>query len=334
MSVNTVAVQLIIRAGVDSVMQLAKKMGITAKIPREPGIALGSVDATLLEMVRLFSTFANRGVVPTTYSLTRIETDDGKPIAEFQPPDPKSFPRVLQAQHADMVRYLLQSVVDGGTGGRLRYMTNFIYPAAGKTGTTNNNSDGWFVGFTPNIAVGAWVGAELPLVRWRSTRMGQGGATALPVCGKFLTKVYNDPAFKDWQKNNFPPLQGAAAGAFSCPDYIPAGNSLLDSLYALENMHPDSMSAEERAEKILKIKELLRLGGYQDPDSTAVPEEGVPAEGEQGQQENRRDRDVTLSNEQRRESERVQRHNERLERKRDRKKKRKEFFDDLLGKKD
>ena len=333
LSVNTVAVQLIIRAGIDSVRLLAQQMGISSPIALEPGIALGAVDATLYEMVGLFSTFANRGVMPKLHSVTRIETADGKPIADFSTPDPQAFPRILQEKHADMVRYLLQSVVDGGTGGRLRYLSGFNFPAAGKTGTTDNNSDGWFVGFTPDIVTGAWVGAEQPLVRWKSTRLGQGGATALPICGKFLKSVYDDPAFKDWQKNTFPALVGEAAVSFNCTDFIPSAGWLLDSLYALQNAPPDSLGEEERQLRIQKLKGLLRMGGYQDPDSTDVQETPVPDNGnEQGNRNGRKAPDDGLTDAQRRDSERIDRKNERLEKKRERQKKRKEFIDDVFGK--
>ncbi|MBI5914066.1 MAG: transglycosylase domain-containing protein [Bacteroidetes bacterium] len=325
-SVNTTAVQLILRTGIDSVQTLAKRMGISSKIPHEPGIALGAVDATLYEMVRLFSVFANRGVLPKLYSLTRIETKDGKPIAEFNPPDPKSFTRVLQEQYADMVRYLLQSVVDGGTGGRLRYLSGFNFPhAAGKTGTTDNNSDGWFLGFTPNIVAGAWVGAEQPLVRWRSTRLGQGGATALPICGSFLKKVYDDPDFKTWTKNSFPALTGTAATAFNCPDRIYPIDWILDSIQYYEQVPADSISEEVRQARLQHLRDLLLESGYQNPDSTDAE---VPLDGEQGNNEDSRGNAV----EQSKESGRIQRKNERLERKRERKEKRKEIIDGILGK--
>jgi penicillin-binding protein 1A len=335
LSVNTVAVQLIMRVGIDSVMNLAKQMGIASKIPHEPGIALGSLDATLLEMVRLFSVFCNRGVVPQLYSLTRIETTDGRRIAEFAPPNPVTFPRVLRQEVADQVRYLLQSVVDGGTGGRLRYQNNFIYPAAGKTGTTDNNSDGWFIGFTPDVVVGAWVGAEQPLVRWRSTRLGQGGATALPVCGRFLAKVYADPAFKTWQKNNFPPLTGTPAGSFDCPDYLPHQNMLLDSLQKLLNMDPDSIDPYVRDSLVEKIRTLLRLSGYTEEPEEASGENLDDGENNQGEEEqtSATKRRTVRNEELAKESERIKKKDERLERKRERRKKRKEFFDDLLGKK-
>lgn len=340
MSVNTAAVQLILHdsVGIDSVIALAKRMGITADIPREPGIALGAVDATLFEMVRLFSVFANRGVQPKLTMLSRIEDKDGKPIAQFESPDPRSFPRILQEQHADMVRHLLQGVVDGGTGGRLRWLQNsdfrFLH-AAGKTGTTDNNSDGWFLCFTPSIVVGSWVGAEQPLVRWRSTRLGQGGATALPIVGRFLKSTYNDPAFVDWTKQSFPPLTGEAAMAFGCPDRFAPRDWLLDSLAYWENIPLDSISPEIRETNLARLRAIKATRDSLRAVDTTTIDIDLPIDdgtGGDGNQRNDRRTSSTTNRRSSEESERIERKNERLERKRERKEKRKEFFDGLLGK--
>ena len=280
MSVNTVAVQLILKVGIDSVRMLARQMGISSDMPLEPGIALGSVDATLFEMVRLYSVFANHGTLPQLHALKRIETADGKAIAEFESPDPVTFPQVLKPQTADMVRYMLQSVIDGGTGGRLRYITDFRYPAAGKTGTTDNNSDGWFLCFTPDIVTGTWIGAEQPLVRWRSTRLGQGGVSALPISGKFLTAIYADSLFKDWRYHNFPELTGMPSGSFGCADFIPGYESLLDSISYYEMLPVDSISEEERQLRIQSIRDKMTRYGYGQSDSTAVDSLDVLIDGD------------------------------------------------------
>ncbi len=337
MSVNTTAVRLIMHdsVGIDSVIALAKRMGISSKIPQEPGIALGAVDATLFEMVRLFSVFANRGVMPKMTMLSRIETKDGQPIAEFESPDPRTFTRVLQEQHADMVRHLLQGVVDGGTGGRLRWLQNsdfrFLH-AAGKTGTTDNNSDGWFLCFTPSIVVGGWVGAEQPLVRWRSTRLGQGGATALPIVGRFLRNTYNDPAFKDWTKQSFPPLTGAAAMAFGCPDRFYPRYWVLDSIDYWQNIPLDSIPEEIRQANLSRLRAILAArDSINATDSTAIDVD-LPIEDGTDENGGKRDRRMSGSDARSQESERIKRKNEKLERKRDRKEKRKDFIDGILGK--
>jgi penicillin-binding protein 1A len=311
-SINAAAVGLIMRVGVDSVRRLAKNMGISTRIPREPGIALGSVDASVYDMVRVFSTFPNRGVVTEPYYLTRIETAAGDTLVQFKTPDPNKFRRVMHEQHADMMTHLLQGVVDDGTGARLRYQCGFDYPAAGKTGTTNNNSDGWFTGYTPDIVAGAWVGAEQPVVRFRSTRLGQGAATALPICGKFFRKVYNTQSFRKYRNAAFYPLDSLALAEFDCPDYIPADSVLIDSFLRLMQLPGDSNSNARKRALIRMIEGAFKNKAQGNGDSTQS-REIPPIIG--------------------RESERIRKQNERLEKKRERQKNRQDILEQIFGKK-
>ncbi|MEZ4962524.1 MAG: transglycosylase domain-containing protein [Saprospiraceae bacterium] len=216
-SVNTIAVQVILKVGVGPVKELAYNMGVTSPIPHEAGIALGAVDLSLYEMVNVFSTIANHGRRPKLHGLLRIETADGKPIQEIQPPKPESFFQALSEKHADMMTYLLTRVVDGGgTASRLRSKYNVKGNIAAKTGTSNDNRDGWFLGFTPNIAMGAWVGGEQQLIRFQDTKLGQGSSTAMPICAKFLNEVYEDANFEKWQKEKFPPLDSVTMDILDC----------------------------------------------------------------------------------------------------------------------
>ncbi|GIV31268.1 MAG: penicillin-binding protein 1A [Saprospiraceae bacterium] len=247
-SVNTVAVELIMRTGIEPVRSLARQMGIQSEIPREPGIALGAVDASLYEMVRAFGTFANGGKVPEPWYLVRIENAEGDTLYMAPRPDPRKFPQVLDARVSQLMTYLLESVVNRGTAARLRSQYGFGWPVAGKTGTTNNNSDGWFVGYTPRLAFGAWVGASQPIVRFRSTRLGQGAATALPICGKFLYQVYRDNHFRSLRSASFPPLDSTTLQALDCPDYIPSDSVLIDSFLALMELPEDSLVLARKLE--------------------------------------------------------------------------------------
>jgi penicillin-binding protein 1A len=331
LSINMVAIDLINRVTIDSVIALAKQLGIASKIPYEPGIALGSVDASVWEMVRVFATFANRGIRPELYYLTRIETATGQKLVEFSPPDRKSFPRILQEKHADMMVRLMTSVVDGGTGGRLRYISNFIYPAAGKTGTSNDNVDGWFVGFTPHIVSGAWIGAEQPVIHFQATRLGQGGASALPIVGKFWKKVYDDPAFAAFKKGRFTALDSLSGVNFGCPDYVPDTDNLLDSLAFYLDLPADSISDSVRTQKVIKFRQLLEANGYQWEEAGDGEEDESPPGSEEGEAEATPQRRSGLTEEQIRESERIEKKNERLERRRERKKKVKEALDKIFG---
>lgn len=220
-SINSVSVGIIMRAGIDPVRDLAKNMGLEGRIPREPSIALGTADASLYEMVKAYGTFANRGRRPEPHYLDRIETADGKLIVKFNRPNPNRFPQLMETKYADMMTKMLQAVVDSGTARRLRYEFGLGNDIGGKTGTTQNNSDGWFMGFTPKLVAGVWVGAETPQVHFRSTRIGQGGYSALPIWGRFMKKVNADSELKDWRWGKFPTPPDSVTALMQCPHFLP-----------------------------------------------------------------------------------------------------------------
>lgn len=220
-SINSVSVSIIMRTGIEQVRELAQQMGLEGYIPREPSIALGTADASLLEMVQAYGTFANRGRRPTPHYLDRIETADGKVIVKFNRPNPNRFPQLMEVNHADMMVKMLQAVVDSGTARRLRYEFGLGNNIGGKTGTTQNNSDGWFMGFTPKLVAGAWVGAETPQVHFRSTRYGQGGYSALPIWGRFMKKVNGDAQLKNWRWGHFPEPADSVTALMQCPHFLP-----------------------------------------------------------------------------------------------------------------
>lgn len=219
-SVNAVSVAIIMRTGTEPVRTLAKNMGLGGYIPREPSIALGTADASLYEMVQAYGTFANRGRRPTPFYLDRIETADGKVLVKFNRPNPNRFPQLIATDHADMMIKMLQAVVDSGTARRLHYEFGLGNNIGGKTGTTQNNSDGWFIGFTPKLVAGAWVGAETPQVHFRSTRIGQGGYAALPIFGRFMKKVNADPQLRNWRWGQFPTPADSVAALMQCPYFL------------------------------------------------------------------------------------------------------------------
>lgn len=219
-SVNTVTVEVMRRGGLDSTRLLARDMGIQANIPEGPAISLGAVDASLEEMVTVYSTFANRGVRPRVHYLDRIETSDGYVIAEFERPSPKNFRRVLSEEHADVMIKMMESVIDSGTAKRVHYRYGIYGAVAGKTGTTQNHSDGWFMGFTPKLVAGAWVGAESPRVHFRTMGVGQGSNTALPIWGEFMKRVYKDKSYKNYRRTKFTPMADTLSAMMQCPPYL------------------------------------------------------------------------------------------------------------------
>jgi penicillin-binding protein 1A len=196
-SVNTISAKLIDKTGPDAVIDLTKKLGITANIPSQPAIALGAVEITVQEMVGAMSTFANQGVFIKPQFITKIEDKNGNVI--FEPITESKD--ALSWDVAFSVIKLMEGVTEDGTGMRIRtggvagltqYNYKFENPIAGKTGTTQNNSDGWFMGMVPNLATGIWVGCEDRSARFRNTAMGQGATMALPIWGIFMDKCYKE----------------------------------------------------------------------------------------------------------------------------------------------
>lgn len=160
----------------------------TPNIYPSMSLCLGPCDVSVAEMVSAYSTFANHGIRTAPLFVSRIEDNEGNVIATFQP----RMNEVISAESANKMLVLLQGVVDGGTAGRLRYKYNFKGEIGGKTGTTNNNSDAWFIGFTPQLVSGVWVGGEDRDIHFDNMAMGQGATMALPIWAYFMRKVYND----------------------------------------------------------------------------------------------------------------------------------------------
>ena len=201
-SINTVSAKLIDKVGPEAVVELTHKLGVKSEIPAQPSIALGAVEITVEDMVAAYSTFANEGVYIKPQFITRIEDKNGVVIYE---PSPDSHD-VLNKDIAFAVIKLLEGVTEGGSGARLRtqgggngynrvtgYPYMFTNPIAGKTGTTQNQSDGWFMGMVPNLATGVWVGCEDRSARFKGITYGQGATAALPIWGMFMKKCYGDP---------------------------------------------------------------------------------------------------------------------------------------------
>ena len=218
-SVNTVAVEWLFKVGIDSVRQLAAEMGIKGPIDDAPAIALGAVEASLYEMVQVYGTLANRGNQPTPYYIERIEDAEGRVLFNRQAKDQSTWKEVIPMDEADLLIRMLQGVMDRGTGARLRTRYGVWGQVAGKTGTTQDQSDGWYLGFTPNLVGGVWVGAESPSVHWRSLGLGQGANTALPIWGLFLKKVYQDPKYKSWQGREFVVPDSIVLQQLDCPSF-------------------------------------------------------------------------------------------------------------------
>jgi penicillin-binding protein 1A len=195
-SVNTVSAKLIDRVGPQAVVDMVKELGVTSNIPVQPSIALGAVDITVEQMVGAMSTFANQGVYVKPTFIIKIENKNGVVLDQTV-----SYQKdVVNKDVAYTVLKLMEGVTTSGTGARLKwggggimqYDYSFGNPIAGKTGTSQNNSDGWFIGMVPNLATGIWVGNEDRAAHFKDTRRGQGATMALPIWGLFMKKCYAD----------------------------------------------------------------------------------------------------------------------------------------------
>ena len=197
-SINSITAYIMKQFGPQAVVDLAKKIGIKSKILAVPSLCLGTFDLSVYEMVGAYSTFVNKGVWIEPIFITKIEDKNGVILEEFTPNTQEAMSR----QTADLMIRMLQGVVDGvyspeagkkrGTGVRLRYTYGFKNEMGGKTGTTQNQSDGWFIGITPNLVTGVWSGCEDRSAHFRDIYYGQGANMALPVYAEYLKRVYAD----------------------------------------------------------------------------------------------------------------------------------------------
>lgn len=191
-SVNYVTAYIMKQFGPAAVVEFARNVGVTSPLDPVPSLCLGTADISLYEMVGANSTFANKGTWIEPTFITRIEDRNGKVLEEFIP----SSREVMSEEKAYLMVSLMEGVVTSGTGVRLRYKYNLNTSIAGKTGTTQNNSDGWFIGLTPDLVGGAWVGGEDRSVHFDNTSEGQGASMALPIWAYFFQRVYADKSIK------------------------------------------------------------------------------------------------------------------------------------------
>lgn len=201
---NNYSAWIIKQASPSAVADLIHKMGISTYIDPVYSIATGSPEASLYEMVGAFATYANRGVHTEPLFVTRIEDRQGNVLSSFSPHTSDA----ISEKTAYTMLSMLQSNISAGTGGKIRYMFNILGEYGGKTGTTNNNADAWFIGVAPRLVAGAWVGGEE-----RSTHLvsgGEGSVAALPIVGRFMNKVYRDKSLGITQDDKFMiPIGGA-----------------------------------------------------------------------------------------------------------------------------
>lgn len=249
-SINVVAVDLLYKAKIDQTIDLARDMGIQSDIPEFPSIALGVADISLAEMVRAYSVFANEGRLNEMRLITRIEDKSGKVLYSNKKTDSD---RVMDDENARIMVELLRGVVDKGTGRSLRSKYKLKNEMGGKTGTAQNYSDGWFIGFTPRITAGVWVGGDQPAIRFKSGRYGQGSKMALPIFGEVMKTVNQDTSLQYLGDGNFEELDEDLAMALDCADFVDeTGLEKFFNSLRKKEVSDDKLNRRNRRKKILR----------------------------------------------------------------------------------
>lgn len=237
-SINSIAVRLGQEMGITRIAETAHKMGIESPLDETPALALGSSDINLLELANAYSTVANDGKYVKRVLVTRIVDRNGKEVYRA----PTNEEQVIPYKSA----FLMQQLLMGGTsepGGTSMSLNGYVGKFrdtdwGGKTGTSNNHSDAWFMGVSPKLVVGAWVGGEYRCIHFRTGALGQGSRTALPICGLFLESVLNDPAFAKYRvKFGKPKDADITSSMYNCQSYYTREKT--------DSSHSDSIHVEE-----------------------------------------------------------------------------------------
>ena len=247
-SLNTVAVDVMMKAGIDETISITRKLGITSDLPEFPSLALGVASISLQELLYAYATISNRGIRVQPNYLVSIANNRGEVLELFEAERPE--PTSVNAVNCQIVTRMMQSAVNSGTGTSIRSVYKIPGDFAGKTGTTQNHSDGWFVGITPDLVTGCWVGAEDPGVHFRTIRFGQGAYMALPIVGKFFHKLYRDSRYKSMQYASFPPLDDELLADLDIPPY-----KELIELEGEDNFIERLFAGQSKEDKLREIRE-------------------------------------------------------------------------------
>ena len=210
-SKNTVSAYLMKRVKPRKVINLARKMGIDSYLPAVPSLCLGTAEISLFEMTGAYSTFANEGMYVAPHFISRIEDKNGIVLDRFA----SSPIEILSKEKNYIMVKLLEGVVNQGSGGRLRWKYGLTNQIGAKTGTTQNHSDGWFIGFVPNLVTGVWTGADNRSVRFRDLHLGQGAEMALPIWANYMKNLYRDNSLGVSAKN-FPFPENGVSVILDC----------------------------------------------------------------------------------------------------------------------
>ena len=215
-SINTVSVKVLEEAGISNTIDLAKSMGISSALKDKPSLALGAAELNMKELAKVYSSIVNAGQVPDLYIIQKITNSSGEVI--FEHDEKQNETSDLSVDHNRLLLAMLENVVDEGTAQRLRRTYGFSQDIAGKTGTTQKNKDGWFAAVTPNLVNISWVGNNDQRIGFKTTRIGQGANTALPIFAKMYQKMTNSNEFEHITMAKFSKLTLQQEALLTCED--------------------------------------------------------------------------------------------------------------------
>lgn len=203
-SINTIAVKVLYETGIDNVITQARAMGIISEMDKVPSIALGSSNLSLIELAKAYTSFVNGSKPSTPVFITKIESKEGHVIASYNDLNPnQTTPKAFSDDTRQVMLEFLKATVNNGTAQRLRSAYHFNNDIAGKTGTTQDNKDGWFVGIMPSLITVTWVGNDNQQIGFSNTSIGQGANSALPIFAKYLQQLNKDPKYNQLTRASF-----------------------------------------------------------------------------------------------------------------------------------
>ncbi|MHA7109063.1 penicillin-binding protein 1A [Sunxiuqinia elliptica] len=262
-SLNTVAVDVMVQTGIDETIETCRRLGIEADLPEFPSLALGVASMSLKDLLMAYATMINGGIRLEPNYLVSITDSQGNVLETFT--REAAHLTGLNELNCNIITHMMESVINDGTGRSIRSVYKIQGDFAGKTGTTQNHSDGWFVGITPQLVTGCWVGAADPGVHFRSIRYGQGAYMALPIVGKFFHKLYRDSRYRKMQYADFPALNNQLLADLNIPPYrelfeLDKEDNLIERIFAGKSKDKklEEMRDPEKRKEKKKIWETIK----------------------------------------------------------------------------
>lgn len=255
-SVNTVTIKLLESVGIDRVIETAHRMGIDEKLPSVPSVGLGTANISLLEMTKAYCALANGGSRVQPVFLNEIKDSEGNSLYKVETPEPQ---QAIQPETAQLMNHMLQAVVNEGTASSARSKYNLPNEVAGKTGTTQSNADGWFIGYNPKLVVGVWVGADNPSIRFKTTALGSGSNTALPIFVGLFKDMNKDAGLNTITNATFTPLPKDLLSIVDC-ESVKEDKNFIQKVLGIDKKDKTSTKefGEEKKGLFKKLKDVFK----------------------------------------------------------------------------